>query len=450
MRTDTLGSSTRSRSTGLDKTHVKLSKTALERLRVALAGWKRLAAPEAVRRRPHLLLAAAGVLAALAVRYPLLPFVSSDMRTYLTPWWAFLVENGYFAALRHDFSNYSVPYLYLLAAAAFLTGGAHSLAAIKIISIVFDFVLAFFVGKCVSLRYPESKTIPVAAALATLFAPTVVANGALWGQSDAIYTAFLAGCLYFLLAGRQAWAFVAFGVGLSFKLQALFLAPAFLWLLAKKAVQWRYFLLIPLVWLATLLPAWGLGRPLGELLTIYADQVVEKQYLNGNVSNLYLWVPQDWIDWYPLFAVLASAVLAAIAVVVYRSRARITPELTVLLATFSVLLAPYILPKMYDRYFFPADVFAIVLAFYRPRAWYAPVVVGSASSVAYLRYLQRADVVSLAWGAVLLGVLVAVLARRLFADLQAAPQGPRPNGNVPGPRNETMRAAVRNARARSR
>ena len=66
--------------------------------------------------------------------------------------------------------------------------------------------------------------------------------------------------------------------------------------------------------------------------------------------------------------------------------------------------------------------FAIVLAFYRPRAWYVPVIVGSASSIAYLRYLQMADV-SLTWGAILLGVLVAVLARRLFADLQAAPRG---------------------------
>ena len=417
-------------------------------------GGKRFAVPEAVRRRPHLLLGAAGVLAALAVRYPLLPFVSSDMRTYLTPWWAFLVENGYFAALQHDFSNYSVPYLYLLAAAAFLTGGAHSLAAIKIISIVFDFVLAFFVGKCVSIRYPESKTIPVAAALATLFAPTVVANGALWGQADAIYTAFLAGCLYFLLAGRQAWAFAAFGLAFSFKLQALFLAPAFLWLLAKKAVHWRCFLLSPLVWLVTLLPAWFLGRPLGDLrdglLTIYPRQIVEfRPRLALGAPNLYQWAPRDWHDWYPLFAVLAAALLAAIAVAVRRSRARITPELTVLLATFSVLLAPYILPKMHDRYFFPADVFAIVLAFYRPCAWYVPVVVGSASSIAYLRYLH-AEVVPLTWGAVLLGVLVAVLARRLFADLQAAPQGPRPNGDVPGPRNETMRTAGRNARARNR
>ena len=415
---------------------------------------KRFAVPEAVRRRPHLLLGAAGVLAALAVRYPLLPFVSDDMRSAFTPWWAFIVENGYFAALRHDFSIYNVPYLYLLAAAAFLTGGAHSLAAIKIISIVFDFVLAFFVGKCVSLRYPESKTIPVAAALATLFAPTVVANGALWGQSDAIYTAFLAGCLYFLLAGRQAWAFAAFGLAVSFKLQALFLAPSFLWLLAKKAVRWRCFLLSPLVWLVTLLPAWFLGRPFGDLrdglLTIYPRQVVTfRPRLALNAPNLYLWAPRDWYDWYPLFAVLAAALLAAIAVAVRRSRARITPELTVLLATFSVLLAPYVLPKMHDRYFFPADVFAIVLAFYRPRAWYVPVVVGSASSIAYLRYLH-AEVVPLTWGAVLLGVLVAVLARRLFADLQAGPQGPRPNGDVPGPRNETMRAAGRNARARNR
>ena len=416
----------------------------------------RFAALEVVRRRPHLLLGAAGVLAALVVRYPLLSFVSGDMKTTLTPWWAFIVENGYFAALRHDFASYNVPYLYLLAAAAFLTGGAHSLVTIKIISIAFDFVLAFFVGKCVSLRYPGSKTIPVVAALATLFAPTVVANSAMWGQADAVYTAFLAGCLYFLLAGRQAWAFTAFGLAFSFKLQAVFLAPFFLWLLAKKAVRWRCLFPIPLVWLATLLPAWFLGRPFGDLrdglLTVYPRQAVGLWYsrrLAYNVPNLYLWVPRDWYDWYPLFTVLAAALLAAIAAAVRRSRARITPELTVLLATFSVLLAPYVLPKMHDRYFFPADVFAIVLAFYRPRAWYVPVVVGSASSIAYVRYLH-AEVVPLTWGAVLLGVLVAVLARRLFADLDVSPPGPGRTGTSPDPRNETTRATGRNARVRNR
>ena len=415
---------------------------------------KRFAALEVVRRRPHLLLGAAGVLAALAVRYPLLSFESDDMKIFLAPWWAFIVENGYFAALRHDFANYNVPYLYLLATAAFLTGGAHSLVAIKIISIAFDFVLAFFVGKCVSLRYPESKTIPVAAALAALFAPTVVANSAMWGQADAAYTAFLAGCLYFLLAGRQAWAFTAFGLAFSFKLQAVFLAPFFLWLLAKKAVRWRCFFLIPPVWLVTLLPAWFLGRPFGDLrdglLTIYPRQAFGYGgRFAYNVPNLYLWVPRDWYDWYLLFVVLAVALLAAIAAAVRRSRARITPELTVLLATFSVLLTPYVLPKMHDRYFFPADVFAIVLAFYRPRAWYVPVVVGSASSIAYVRYLH-AEVVPLTWGAVLLGVLVAVLARRLFADLDVSPPGPGRTGTSPGPRNETTQPPGRNARVRSR
>ena len=61
----------------------------------------------------------AGVLAALAVRIPLLPLVSSDMTEALTRWYDFIAENGGFAAFRFDFGDYNVPYLYLLALATF-------------------------------------------------------------------------------------------------------------------------------------------------------------------------------------------------------------------------------------------------------------------------------------------------------------------------------------------
>ena len=66
-----------------------------------------------------------------------------------------------------------------------------------------------------------------------------------------------------------------------------------------------------------------------------------------------------------------------------------TPELIALLATFSVLLMPYVLPKMHERFFFPADVIAIVLAFYRPRLWYVPVIVGGVSLCCYVPYLSN-------------------------------------------------------------
>ena len=339
----------------------------------------------------RILIAVVGVLAALALRYPLLPIETYDYRFSLSEWYAFIVENGYFAALQYDFSNYNVPYLYLLAAMAALLPGLHSLVAIKAISMFFDFALAYFVYKCVEHRHRDSATrksvVPILAGLATLFAPTIVLNSAAWAQADAIYTTFLVACLYFLLAGRQAVALVAFGLAVSFKVQAVFLAPLFLWLIVKGQLRWRHLAWVPLVYLATAAPAGLIGRPWGDLLSIYMRQADVSPFLSMGFPNLYVWIPEQYYDWWPQGVVFTACVALLVAVVVYRSAVRITAEMTVFLAAYSVLVMPYLLPKMHDRYYFPADVIGIVLAFYLPRYWYVPVVIGTVSVLLYARYL---------------------------------------------------------------
>ena len=374
-----------------------------------------------------------GVAAALAVRWPLLPHETWDTVASAGPWYEFIAANGYFRALRYDFSTYSPGYHYLQALTALLAPGLPALLGVKVIGIAFDFLLAFFVARCVGLRAPHSGALRLAAFLATLFLPPVVLNSAMWGQADSVYTALLAACLYFLLAGRQAWAFAAFGLAFSVKLQAILLAPLFLWLLARKAVDWRHFFWSPLLWFLSLLPAWFVGRPLGELLTVYLDQATLYGALTRNAQNLYQWVPDRFFPAYPLFAALAAAVLAAIAVPLYRSRLRITPERIVFLATFSLLLAPYLLPKMHDRYFFPAEVVSLVLVFYAPRYWYAPTLLVWASSFHYLRQLHHSWWIPESWVAVPLGLLIPVLARRFVLDAERT-DGATASGGFGSPR----------------
>jgi Gpi18-like mannosyltransferase len=102
-----------------------------------------------------------------------------------------------------------------------------------------------------------------------LFAPTVVLNGSFWGETDMLYTSCLVACLYFLLAKKNTPGLIAFGLAFSFKLQAMFLAPFLLILLLKRAVSWKHLLLVPGVYLVTIIPAWLVGRPLPELLQVY-------------------------------------------------------------------------------------------------------------------------------------------------------------------------------------
>ncbi len=368
-------------------------------------------------------LLAIGIVAALAIRYILLPFESGDYAFYYSRWYDFVADQGIVASLQRGLSNYNVLYHYLFALTATLADflpWQNPLVAVKVLHAAFDFVLAYYVYKCVAIKYQDSKAaspFPVLAAVATLLAPTVVLNGSAWANADATYTACLAACLYFLLAGRQAGAFVALGLAISFKLQAVFLAPLFLWLFVKGKLRWRNFALVPLVYLAVLVPAWLVGRPLEELLLIYLRQLGWYGELTMDMPNLYAWIPNRYYPWWPLGVIFAALLVLLIAVAVYRSRVKVTAELVVFLAAYSLLVVPYTLPKMHDRFFFPAEVVAIVLAFHVPRCWYVAAVIGLVSLCQYASYLIDVQIVPIEWLAfvplALIGALSWQLRKRL-------------------------------------
>ena len=375
------------------------------------------------------------ILLALIVRLPWVSFASHDFHNHLNSWYEFIVNNG-ILGLKDDFWNQhvpylyqNVPYLYLLSLSALLFPNS-AVLGIKVISIVFDFLLSFLVYKCVRLKYSNTETVPHLAALVTLFAPTVILNSTAWAGADSIYTTFLVACLYGLLSRRQIWAFIAFGLSLSFKPQALFLAPLFLWLLTRRQVNWRYFLLTPLVYLSLLIPAWAIGRPLGELLSIYPNHVNSRRELAGNIANLYKWIPNRYFSWYPVGIAFAALVVIVIALLVYKSRVEMTENLVIYLATFSVLIMPFILPLMIARYYFPADVIAIVFAFYFPKYWFTPVIMGMTSLLGYFIFLFGVTLIPLMWAAFLPLALIAVLGRQLLQTLGYLSSSPI---NIPSP-----------------
>ena len=332
-----------------------------------------------------MLLIASVILLALIVRLPFIFYISEDYFYSFGFWYNTIVDNGYYAALKHNFSNYIV-YNYLLATAAFLFP-YYKLLSIKLIAIVFDFVMAVFVYKCVYIKY-RSKMIPTLAALATLLAPTVIINSSLWGQIDAMYTTFMVATLYALLVNRQEWAFIAFGLSFSIKPQALFLAPLFLWLLMKKEVKLRYFFLSPLVYLITLMPGWLIGRPLDELLFINARYYESWSTLQRTFPNLYQWIPRSYYSWYIWGVIFTVIIILAYGIILLKSRLQMTQNLLIYLATLSVLMTPFFLPRMSDRYFFPADIITIILAFYIPKYWPVPILISFVSFNAYQETLS--------------------------------------------------------------
>ncbi|GGV25835.1 hypothetical protein GCM10010495_47050 [Kitasatospora herbaricolor] len=347
--------------------------------------------------------AVAIVAASMAVRGLMFPWESDDYRYFLHPWFSHIADHGGFQALSDiGFSDYNVPYLYVLAALSHLP--VQDLAGIKAVSTLFDLLTAYFAYRIVALRHREGSWRPLLAGAVVLFLPTVTANSGWWGQADSVYSSFVVGALWFVLRHRPWWACTFFGIALAFKLQTVFVFPFLLVLLLTRRVPWRALLAVPAVYLLLDVPALLVGADLGQLLTVYSRQTGTYQSLSMNAPSVYLlFQPGDHADAVRRAGILltGAVVLALVAWVVLRPAGRgplrpggwtrdLTDTQIVLLATTSVILVPFLLPSMHERYFFLADVLSVVAAFQLPgRLWYLPVLVQLASAGTYLQYLAH-------------------------------------------------------------
>ncbi|MDX6314702.1 MAG: hypothetical protein QOF44_4166, partial [Streptomyces sp.] len=278
-----------------------------------------------------------------------------------------------------------------------------ALVGVKAISIAFDLLLAFFVHRIVAQRYGRHSWQPIAAAAVVLFLPTVATNSGWWAQADSIYSSLAVGGFYFVVRRRPWWACVFFGLAVSVKLQAIFIFPLLLVLALCRWLPWRSLLAIPAVYLALDAPALLVGASPSDLLTIYARQTDSYQSLTLGAPNIYQFVTAtDGSGTLRKAGIVLTALvlLALTAWVVLRRtgqkplrigwrRPELTQNRLVLLAAASVIVVPYLLPSMHERYFYLADVFSVLAAFHLPRRlWYVPVLVQTASFGAYWQYLS--------------------------------------------------------------
>ena len=105
-----------------------------------------------------------------------------------------------------------------------------------------------------------------------LFWPTVVLNGALWGQCDSIYVALCLMGLWLILADRPWAGVTAMGAAFAFKLQAVFLLPMLLLFWTAKKLKWYHLAAFPVVNIVLVLPAVAAGRGLWDALTVGFQQ----------------------------------------------------------------------------------------------------------------------------------------------------------------------------------
>ncbi len=323
----------------------------------------------------------------LMLRFVFLPANTVDMKAYNLKWYDYIVSHGIIKSIGDEFANYTPPYLYLLSLATLARSFLAPLTAIKLIPILFDLINSTLVYQIVKTQFSQSIK-PVLAAMIFWLLPTVMINSSFWGQADALYTCFLLLSVLFLLKDRPLGAVISFAIAFSIKAQAVFFVPFLAILCLRKKIPWQHFLLIPPIYVLMMLPAIWAGRSSASLLLTYVTQGNTFTSASMNAANFYFFVGQSGYETSLKVGIpLAALLILTWVLVSARKTSSFAPRILVLTALVSVAAVPFLLPKMHDRYFYPADVFSLIAAFFIPEIWFAPIAYQIISMLSYMPFL---------------------------------------------------------------
>lgn len=297
----------------------------------------------------------------IVIRICMLSFESSDYTIYLHPWFTYLQNNGGIKALATYIGNYNAPYMTIMALLTYLP--IKDLISIKIVSIIFDFVLAFasllLVRKIVTKKKDLYGLITYTA---VLFMPQVMMNSALWGQCDAIYASFVILSLYFLIDNKYFWSFICLGIAFAFKLQFIFILPLYvIYYSTTKKYPFGYFFIILLVNIIMCLPAIIVGKPIKDVLLIYFNQTEnysDKLVKNfPNVYNLFNGNPKIF---YKVGVIVALGVCLLLLIYCIKKKVKWNNEKIITFGIYSLVITTFLLPGMHERYLFAGEVLSII------------------------------------------------------------------------------------------
>lgn len=371
-------------------------------------------------------------LLSLLMRYTFRDFASGDASVFLLPWYEQIRAAGGIAALKEQVGDYNILYQFVIALFTYLP--IRPLYAYKLFSVVFDYLLAAAVSRIVyRLSGPESRgRRALTAYTVVICSPLVMFNSALWAQCDAVYTFFCVTALYCLLGEDRRYlaAFILYGVAVTFKLQAVFILPLFLYVyFTKREFSALYFLIVPLMMLLLSLPGLLMGRSILEPFTIYFGQVSEYQRIGFNFPTFwFLFRNAVYVEYDELYYLIRYAAVALTVVVLgmhmllwYQKKIPLTLRSGLCMAFLCAYTCVLLLPAMHERYGFLCEILAVPVLFFYPRtlAMFLPLYLVSVNTYAFYLFGRDKDLTALA--AVYLIVYAAYayyLTRKLLSEAE--------------------------------
>lgn len=369
---------------------------------------------------PSIYLSAALLALAFSLRAFCLNYETLDYINFLSVWVDFFRRNGGFAALSQPVGNYNIPYLYFLALFSYIP--VDDLYLIKLLSIFFDVLLAWSAMGIVG-KLGGSQKQRLSVFFTVLLLPTVILNGALWGQCDSIYVALALMSIYWAMDDRPVPSMLAITLSFGFKLQAVFVMPvlAVLWMQGK--FKLRHFFIFPLAYVLLVLPAVLLGRPFLDTITLYFNQTGSiGSGLNYNSPSIFgiFWNVQNEAMASKLAIISAFVFMLLVLSVCYVNRKQLTNKAVLAAAVLLAVGIPFLLPHMHDRYFFASDILTVVMAFACWKHFPSAVLAQFASLLGYHAYLKMRYLLPMSYGSWALILVLIMAGTMLFRELGSA------------------------------
>lgn len=356
---------------------------------------------------------------AFALRSLAFDYETLDYQNFLHPWCEFFRHNGGFKALATPVGNYNIPYLYFLALFSYLP--VRDLYLIKLLSVFFDVLLAWGCALLLG-RVTKSHVRRLACYFTVLLLPTVLLNGALWGQCDGVYVALAVLAIYLALDDKPVGSMLCITLAFGFKLQAVFVMPIYAVFLMQGRIRWKHLAIFPAAYVLLVLPAVLLGRPFLDTITLYFNQT-------GSIgSGLNYNSPSIFAIFWQISEPEPASTIAIVGAFVYTvnllaaawvHRERLTDKAVIALSLLFAIGVPFLLPHMHDRYFYAADILSVVFAYAIPVLFLAAPLTQFASLLGYHAYLKMRYLLPMRYGS---AALILALALSLIGFLGSMPE----------------------------
>lgn len=311
----------------------------------------------------------------IIVRLSLKDGINGDITTYLIPWYENIKENGGIGKPVFDIAgrvcNYTFPYQFLIYIMTRIP--INPIYLYKALSCIFDIFNGAAVAHVIFLLFKDgqenfkARNLSVLGFIIVMIHPIIIANSALWGQCDSIYTFWILMALIEAINEKYIRMFVFYGIAFSFKIQAIFILPFFLFLyFRKRKFSIMYLFIVPLTVILMNIPAFIQGRTIGEAFGIYVDNV-------GLYSRLALNYPSFWLifcgdlkdEEYFLvknFAIIIMVAMLALHMFIWIiNKVELSAENIINCAFIIVYTAVIFLPGMHERYGYVYEMLAIII-----------------------------------------------------------------------------------------